>query len=72
MDVISYNQIGKATKHEKNDIVYYCYKILLNTYPNIPDLEEIDSYKLVSMNLSDMDKKIIFTNIVENEFDIIL
>lgn len=70
LDTISYNQIGKATKHEKNDIVYYCYKILLNSYPNISDLEEIDSYKLVSMNLNDMDKKIIFTSVVENEFDI--
>lgn len=70
LDVISYNQIGKATKREKDDIVYYCYKILLNTIPNISDLEEIDSYKLVSMNLKEMDKKIIFTSVVENDFDI--
>lgn len=70
IDVISYNQIGKATKHEKNDVVYYCYKILLNAVPNIPDLQEIDSYKLLSMNLKEMDKKILFTSVVENEFDI--
>lgn len=71
LDVISYTQIGKATKREKNDIVYYCYKILLNSFPSkLNDLEEVDSYKLVSMNLKDMDKKIIFTSVVENGFDI--
>ena len=37
--------------------MYYCYKILLNAVPNIPDLQEIDSYKLLSMNLKEMDKK---------------
>ena len=70
LDVVSYSQVGKAVKHDKKDMVYYCYKILLNSYPNKLDLEEVDSYKLINMNLNDMDKKILFTSIVENEFDI--
>ena len=71
LDIISYNQVGKATKKEKNDIVYYCYKIILNSYPEkIEGLEEVDSYQLVSKNLKDMDKRIIFTSVVENNFDI--
>ena len=34
------------------------------------NLNRIDSYNLVSCNLEEMDKKIIFTSVVENNFDI--
>lgn len=71
LDIISYDYIGKATKREKNDIIYYCYKIILNHKPNkIDNLETIDTYKLVSVNLNNMNKKILFTSVVENDFDI--
>lgn len=71
LDIISYNFIGKATKKEKNDIIHYVYKVLLNTKPEtISDLEEIDSYKLLSMNLKEEDKKVIFTSVIQDNFDI--
>ncbi len=73
LDVISYSQVGKATKHDKKDNIYYCYKLLLNSIPlKITDLVEIDSYKLVSLNMNEADKKIIYTSVVENNFDITL
>jgi len=71
LDVISFNNVGKATKREKNDIIYYCYKILLNSLPEkIKDLEEIDAYQMFSINLKEKDKKILFTSVVESDFNI--
>ncbi len=71
LDVINYSHVGKATKHLKEDHVYYCYKIFLSSIPSkFSNLNSIDSYNLVSCNLEEMDKKIIFTSVVENNFDI--
>lgn len=71
LNIISYEQIGKAIKREKVDHIYYCYKIFLSELPNtIKDLEEVDGFKVVSVNMNDMDKKIIFTSVVENNFNI--
>lgn len=71
LDIISYDHIGKATRHGNVDTIYYCYKILLNSAPeNINDFDIIDSYKLVSLNLDNTNKKILFTSVVENNFNI--
>lgn len=71
LDIISYNYIGKATKREKINHVYYCYKIFLNSVnERQEELKQVDSYQLVSLNMSEMDKKILFTSVVENNFDI--
>lgn len=71
LEIISYENIGKATKRGKQDIVYYCYKIFLKEAPvNIDTYEVIDSYKLVSLNLDNTNKKILFTSVVENNFNI--
>lgn len=71
LDVISYSLVGKLTKALKEDNVYFCYKIFLNSKPTkLSNLETINSYDLVSCNLHEMDKKIIFTSVVENDFDL--
>ena len=71
LDIASYKYIGKAIKKEKQDHIFYCYRILLNSVPiDFNNYEIVDSYKLLSVNLSDMDKKILFTSVVNEDFDI--
>lgn len=71
LDIISYDHIGKATRRGKVDTIYYCYKILLKNPPtNIDAYEVVDSYELISLNLDNTNKKILYTSVVENNFDI--
>lgn len=71
LDVVEYKLIGKATKHEKKDNIYYCYEIDLNSKnKELSNFEEISLQNLMNYNINDFDKKIIFTSIVEKNFDI--
>lgn len=71
LDVNDYKLIGKATKHEKKDIVYFCYQIDLNSKPKkLEDFEEVSLMVLMNYNLEEIDKKIIFNSIVKKDFDI--
>lgn len=71
LDIVSYRYIGKAIKKNKVDNVYYCYRVLLNDIPTcLNNYELIDAYKLLSTNLHEDDKKILFTSVVNEDFNI--
>ena len=73
LEIESYKYIGKAIKSEKKDDVYYCYKINLNSLPsNYDSFELVDMYKLLTVNLAEDDKKILFTSVIEDDFTIML
>ena len=62
LSIDSYKFIGKAINDKKVEEIYYCYKVLVNEInESILSLNEIDSYKLLSIELSDFDKKIAYT-----------
>lgn len=71
LDVSLYSFAGKAIKDGNVEDVFYCYKIYLNEIPqSLPNLERIDSYNLLNVSLEDFDKRILFTSIVEDNFEI--
>ena len=71
LDIISYRYIGKAIKKSKVDNVYYCYRVLLNDIPaSLNNYELIDAYRLLATNLHEDDKKILFTSVVNEDFNI--
>lgn len=71
LDCSDYKLIGKAIKHDKKDNIYYCYQINLNQKTAfLNDYLEINLTDLVNMNLEEIDKKIIFTSIIQKDFEI--
>ena len=71
LDITSYKYIGKAIKSLDKDNVYYCYRIMLNSLPeDFNNYEEVDAYKLLSLNLKEDEKKIIFSSVINEEFNI--
>lgn len=74
----SYSYIGKAIKknsssHLKNKIddVYFCYQIVLTSIPKtLEQYSIINNRELVNVRMTDFDKKIIFTSIIDKDFEI--
>lgn len=71
LDYLSYKCIGKVKKDGKIEEVYYCYKIIINEKTSkIEHLSNVNSFELMNKKLSDFDKKILFTSIIEEDFEI--
>lgn len=71
LNVEHYSLVGTATKKDKKDDVYYCYVVDLNEKnDSLNDYEEFDSYQILNINIKDMDKEILFTSIIQDDFKI--
>lgn len=71
LNVSNQTFIGTATKAGKKDEVYYCYSITVEEITKeIESFIEISKFDLLNVNLNDIDKSIIYTSIIESNFNI--
>lgn len=64
----NYEFVGKATLTNKKDNIYYCYIVDLQALDNC--FEEIKAEQLINIKMNDFNKKIIYTSIIDKNFDI--
>ncbi len=67
----NYEYIGKATLTTKKDNIYYCYIVNLESCESLDiNFKEFEVGQLIKINMNDMDKKIIYTSVIDKNFDI--